>query len=161
PLFAETARSVTGVEPHPDLVALARRRTRRLPNVTVRQGTAQALTVPDSSVDVVHARWSYFFGPGCEPGLAELDRVVRRAGAARCEWSSTTTRPGPPSASGSGAATPTCPTRRRWSGSGRPTAGPGRRWTWAGGSRRGPTWRPSYASSSTAPPPTTSSSGTR
>ena len=25
----------------------------------------------------MHARWAYFFGPGCEPGLAELDRVMR------------------------------------------------------------------------------------
>jgi hypothetical protein len=33
-------------------------------------------------VDVAHARWAYFFGPGCEPGLAELDRVVRRGGTA-------------------------------------------------------------------------------
>jgi SAM-dependent methyltransferase len=82
PRFAQTAASVVGVEPHPDLVALARRRTQALPNVTVRQGTAQALPLPDSSVDVVHARWSYFFGPGCEPGLAELDRVVRRGGVA-------------------------------------------------------------------------------
>ena len=30
----------------------------------------------------MHARWAYFFGPGCEPGLAELDRVVRRGGTA-------------------------------------------------------------------------------
>ena len=82
PWFAETAGSVIGVEPHADLVALARRRTRRLPQVAVHQGTAQALPVPDASVDVVHARWAYFFGPGCEPGLAELDRVVRRGGTA-------------------------------------------------------------------------------
>jgi len=82
PRFAETARSVVGVEPHGDLVALARRRTRRLPNVSVLAGTAQALPLPDASVDVVHARWAYFFGPGCEPGLAELDRVVRRGGTA-------------------------------------------------------------------------------
>lgn len=82
PWFAETAASVVGVEPHADLVALARRRTRRLPNVSVEQGTAQSLPVPDTSVDVVHARWAYFFGPGCEPGLAELDRVVRRGGTA-------------------------------------------------------------------------------
>lgn len=82
PRFAERAASVTGVEPHPDLVALARRRTRRLTNVSVHQGTAQALPVPDASVDVVHARWAYFFGPGCEPGLAELARVVRRGGTA-------------------------------------------------------------------------------
>ena len=82
PRFAESAGSVTGVEPHPDLVAIARRRTRTLPSVTVLQGIAQALPVADASVDVVHARWSYFFGPGCEPGLAELDRVVRRGGHA-------------------------------------------------------------------------------
>jgi hypothetical protein len=38
--------------------------------------------LPDASVDVVHARWAYFFGPGCEPGLRELTRVVRRGGTA-------------------------------------------------------------------------------
>ena len=82
PRFAATAASVIGVEPHPDLAALARRRTRRLPHVTVLDGTAQAIPLPDASVDVAHARWAYFFGPGCEPGLAELDRVVRRGGTA-------------------------------------------------------------------------------
>ncbi|WGL52901.1 class I SAM-dependent methyltransferase [Nocardioides sp. BP30] len=82
PAFAETARSVVGVEPHPDLVALARRRTRRLGHVEVRWGTAQAIPLPDACVDVVHVRWAYFFGPGSEPGLAELDRVVRRGGTA-------------------------------------------------------------------------------
>ena len=80
--FAATAATATGVEPHPDLAALARRRTRSLANVEVRIGTAQALPVPDGWVDVAHARWAYFFGPGCEPGLAELDRVVRRGGTA-------------------------------------------------------------------------------
>lgn len=73
---------MTGVEPHPDLAALARRRVRRLRHVTVLTGTAQQVPLPDASVDVVQARWAYFFGPGCEPGLRELDRVVRRGGAA-------------------------------------------------------------------------------
>ena len=82
PRFAADAATVIGVEPHRDLVALARRRTKRLANVTVHQGVAQELPVADASVDVVHVRWSYFFGPGCEPGLAELDRVVRRGGTA-------------------------------------------------------------------------------
>ena len=82
PWFASSADRVVGVEPHPDLVAIARRRTRRLGNVTVVEGSAQALPLPDASVDVVHARWAYFFGPGCEPGLSELDRVVRRGGTA-------------------------------------------------------------------------------
>ena len=35
-----------------------------------------------TSVDVAQARWAYFFGPGCEPGLRELDRVMRRGGTA-------------------------------------------------------------------------------
>jgi hypothetical protein len=30
----------------------------------------------------VHVRWAYFFGPGSEPGLREITRVVRRGGAA-------------------------------------------------------------------------------
>ncbi len=82
PLFADGARRVTGVEPHGDLVALARRRVRRLANVEVVHGSAAPLALPDRSVDLVHARWAYFFGPGCEPGLAELDRVVRPGGRA-------------------------------------------------------------------------------
>ena len=82
PRFAAAARSVTGVEPHRPLVALARRRTARLPAVEVREGAAEALPLAPASVDVAHARWAYFFGPGCEPGLRELDRVVRRGGAA-------------------------------------------------------------------------------
>ncbi|MGZ5398764.1 MAG: class I SAM-dependent methyltransferase [Nocardioides sp.] len=82
PRFAESAASVIGVEPYPALVTLARRRTRRLPQVSVHEGLAESLPLPDASVDVVHARWAYFFGPGCEPGLAELDRVVRRGGTA-------------------------------------------------------------------------------
>ncbi|HET6627478.1 MAG TPA: class I SAM-dependent methyltransferase [Nocardioidaceae bacterium] len=80
--WADEARSVEGVEPHRDLAALARRRTSRLTNVRVLQGSAQAVPLPDASVDLVQARWAYFFGPGCEPGLAELDRVLRRGGAA-------------------------------------------------------------------------------
>jgi ubiquinone/menaquinone biosynthesis C-methylase UbiE len=82
PRFAGTAASVVGVEPHPDLLAIARRRTRSLPHVRLVPGTAQSVPLPDASVDVVHARWAYFFGPGCEPGLAELARVVRRGGTA-------------------------------------------------------------------------------
>ena len=82
PRFAAEAAHVVGIEPHPPLLALARRRVRGLAGVEVRAGTAQALPVADASVDVVHARWAYFFGPGCEPGLRELARVVRRGGVA-------------------------------------------------------------------------------
>jgi ubiquinone/menaquinone biosynthesis C-methylase UbiE len=82
PAWAADAAEVVGVEPHSGLVSLARRRTRHLPHVRVLQSGAQRLPMPDAGVDVVHARWAYFFGPGCEPGLRELDRVVRRGGTA-------------------------------------------------------------------------------
>jgi SAM-dependent methyltransferase len=82
PYLATSASRVIGVEPHPDLVAVARRRTRLLTHVFVVPGTAQEIPLPDASVDVVHARWAYFFGPGAEPGLRELTRVVRHGGTA-------------------------------------------------------------------------------
>jgi SAM-dependent methyltransferase len=82
PRFAADAARVTGVEPHRALAAAAQRRVRPLANVAVRVGVAQRLPVPDASVEVAHARWAYFFGPGCEPGLAELHRVMRRRGVA-------------------------------------------------------------------------------
>lgn len=81
PVFAERAASVIGVEPHPPLVQRARDRIADLPRVRVREADAAALPLPDASVDLVHARTAYFFGPGCEPGLAEADRVLRPGGA--------------------------------------------------------------------------------
>ncbi|HUR75052.1 MAG TPA: class I SAM-dependent methyltransferase [Sporichthya sp.] len=82
PRLAERAEHVSGVEPRGSLAAAAMRRVRHLSNVTVRQGVAQELPLPTASVDLALARWSYFFGAGCEPGLAELARVVRGGGLA-------------------------------------------------------------------------------
>ena len=48
---------------------------------SVLAGQAERLPLPDASVDLVHARTAYFFGPGCEPGLAEAERVLRPGGA--------------------------------------------------------------------------------
>ncbi|TDV39749.1 methyltransferase family protein [Actinophytocola oryzae] len=80
PRFAATARHVTGVEPHAPLVKLAQNRVAGMPTVEAVLGSAQHLPLPDASVDVAHARTAYFFGPGCEPGLAEADRVLRPGG---------------------------------------------------------------------------------
>jgi SAM-dependent methyltransferase len=80
PVFAATARSVTGVEPHPPLVRRATKLMAGLPNVRVVTGGAQRLPLPAASVDLVHARTAYFFGRGCEPGLVEADRVLRPGG---------------------------------------------------------------------------------
>jgi len=82
PRFAARAHSVIGVEAHRGLATMARRRVCHLRNVSVLTGSAQRLAVPDHSIDVAHARWAYFFGPGCEAGLRQLARVMRRGGVA-------------------------------------------------------------------------------
>ncbi len=82
--FARTASTVVGVEPREPLAALARRRISALSltNASVLEGAAQRLPLADDSVEMIHARWAYFFGPGCEPGLAEVGRVLRPGGTA-------------------------------------------------------------------------------
>ena len=80
PVFARLAASVTGVEPVGRLVARARQRVAGLPNVDVRVGHAQRTELPAASADLVHARTAYFFGPGCEPGMTEADRILRPGG---------------------------------------------------------------------------------
>ena len=90
PRLAETARRVIGVEPHRPLAARAQQRVAGMPPgpdgpgapVTVVVAGAQATGLPPASVDVAIARWAYYFGPGCEPGLAELGRIVRPGGTA-------------------------------------------------------------------------------
>jgi SAM-dependent methyltransferase len=79
PVFAAEAASVIGVEPHAPLVERARERVGDQAQVFL--AGAAALPLPDAAVDLVHARTAYFFGPGCEPGLAEAQRVLRPGGA--------------------------------------------------------------------------------
>lgn len=81
------AARVVGAEPHPPLTALAQARVERLPagsraRISVVAAGAEDLPLPDGSIDIMHARWAYFFGSGCEPGLTELDRVMAPGGLA-------------------------------------------------------------------------------
>ncbi|MDF8264676.1 class I SAM-dependent methyltransferase [Luteipulveratus flavus] len=82
PYLASTATYVIGVEPHLPLYEVATERISGLDHAEVRHGLAQGLPVEDHSIDVVHNRWAYFFGPGCEPGLRELERVMAPGGVA-------------------------------------------------------------------------------
>lgn len=95
PRFATTAARVVGVEPHAPLAQRAWDRVTTAASdsggaargagrglMAVLQGGAQALPLADHCVDVAHARWAYFFGAGCEPGLAELTRVLAPGGVA-------------------------------------------------------------------------------
>jgi SAM-dependent methyltransferase len=84
PRFAERASHVFGVEPHAPSRLRAMRRVAELglEQVSVLAGSAEYVPLRDHSVDVCHARFAYFFPPKCEPGLAELARVLRPGGAA-------------------------------------------------------------------------------
>jgi SAM-dependent methyltransferase len=75
--YAREAAEVIGVEPDPSLLPLAAARD---PRARVLRGSAEHIPLEDRSVDVVHARFAYFFPPGCDAGLAEVMRVLRPGG---------------------------------------------------------------------------------
>jgi SAM-dependent methyltransferase len=78
------AAHVFAVEPHAPsrLAAMRRVAEQGLYNTSLLSGSAEGTPLRDRSVDVVQARFAYFFGPGAEPGLAELERLVRPGAAA-------------------------------------------------------------------------------
>ena len=78
PGYAAEAAAVIGVEPDPALVPLAAARD---PRARVLPGSAEHIPLGDASVDVVHARFAYFWPPGCGAGLAEVRRVLKPGGA--------------------------------------------------------------------------------
>lgn len=80
PRYREAAQ-VVGVEPDSSLLGLARDRPG---GAQVLHGSAEHIPWPDGSVDVVHARFAYFFPhPDFDPtpGLLEVERVLRPGGA--------------------------------------------------------------------------------
>jgi len=82
--FHERAAHVAALEPDPELRLLLMQRIvdRRLTRTSVIGASAASMPLRDHSVDIAHARFAYFFGPGCEPGLAELRRVLKPGGSA-------------------------------------------------------------------------------
>lgn len=77
PGYADEAAEVIGVEPDPALITLAGARD---PRARVLAGSAEHIPLPSQSADVVHARFAYFYPPGCEAGLAEVQRVLKPGG---------------------------------------------------------------------------------
>ncbi|WP_051476884.1 class I SAM-dependent methyltransferase [Arthrobacter sp. Br18] len=78
--YAGTARCLFGVEPDGSLLGLARARTSA---ADVLHGSAEHIPLPDASIDVIHARFAYFFPSptnDCDPGLREALRVLRPGG---------------------------------------------------------------------------------
>lgn len=78
--YAADAAEVIGIEPDPRGRVQAEAAAAALPSARVLAGSAEHTGLPDSSVDVVHARFAYFFPPGADAGLAEVLRVLRPGG---------------------------------------------------------------------------------
>lgn len=84
PRFHAEAQHVFAVEPHgPSRLRIHERVARLgLERASVLAGSAEFIPLRDASVDIVHARFAYFFAPFCGPGLPELERVIRPGGTA-------------------------------------------------------------------------------
>jgi ubiquinone/menaquinone biosynthesis C-methylase UbiE len=84
PRWHAEAAHVIAVEPHDDsrLKIMRRVAELNLERVSVMTGSAERILLPSASVDVIHARFAYFFAPNCLPGLAEVARVLRPGGTA-------------------------------------------------------------------------------
>jgi SAM-dependent methyltransferase len=81
-VYARLAEKVYALEPDPKALPILRGRIRSsgVSNVTVLTAGAEAIPLEENSVHVAYATWAYFFGPGSEPGLAEVERVVQPGG---------------------------------------------------------------------------------
>jgi ubiquinone/menaquinone biosynthesis C-methylase UbiE len=78
-LGAERGAVVTGVDPANVMLRVARRADRH-GTVTWRQGTAEALPLPDHSHDVAWSLATVHHWPDLDAGLAEVARVVTTGG---------------------------------------------------------------------------------
>ncbi len=80
--FHQDAAHVIAVEPDATLrlELMQRIASNQLSRTSVIGASAAALPLTDNSVDIAHARFAYFFGPGSEPGIAELERVLKPGG---------------------------------------------------------------------------------
>jgi SAM-dependent methyltransferase len=80
PRYAAEASRVIGIEPDPGVRTRAARAACAVPSAKVVAGSAEHTGLADRSVDVVHARFAYFFPPGTDAGLTEVLRVLRPGG---------------------------------------------------------------------------------
>ncbi|MDA0566575.1 class I SAM-dependent methyltransferase [Streptomonospora sp. S1-112] len=81
--------SVTGVDPSPEMVAMARRRNAaavRAGRVRLHRGTAADTGEPDAAFDLVLSVNTVAMWPYLDPGMAEFHRVLRPGGRAVITW---------------------------------------------------------------------------
>jgi ubiquinone/menaquinone biosynthesis C-methylase UbiE len=77
-VYAQSAAHVYALEPDASILPVLRGRIKSsgVSNVTVLPGSVEDIALEDGRVEVAYATWSYFFGPGSERGLSEVERVL-------------------------------------------------------------------------------------
>ena len=81
--YSIVADHVYGIEPDPLLGKLMSKRfeANDCKNASYLQSGAEEIPLMNDSVDLVIARFTYFFGtPACIPGLLEVNRILRESG---------------------------------------------------------------------------------
>jgi ubiquinone/menaquinone biosynthesis C-methylase UbiE len=77
---ARLGATVTGVDPAPVMLRLARRLTRRRDRITLRQGAAEALPLPDGSATVLWSIATVHHWSDLDCALSEVGRVLESSG---------------------------------------------------------------------------------
>ncbi|MEW5811076.1 MAG: class I SAM-dependent methyltransferase [Actinomycetota bacterium] len=77
---ARRGARVTGVDPSPTMLTVARRATRRLPALTWAEGTAESLPIADGSASLVWALATVHHWRDVDAALAEIVRVLASGG---------------------------------------------------------------------------------
>jgi ubiquinone/menaquinone biosynthesis C-methylase UbiE len=82
--FARSAAQIYAVEPAEKMCRQFEERfqKRSCANVRLLTASTEQISLPDTSIDIAHARFAYFFGSetACDPGIAEVKRVLKSGG---------------------------------------------------------------------------------
>ena len=81
PFYRPQVREIVGVEPAPQLIAMARRVAERMPTpVTFLEESAEVISLEDNTVDTVVTTWTLCTIPQADRALAEMRRVLKPSG---------------------------------------------------------------------------------
>ena len=82
PFYSDRASHIVGLDPSFELLAMARDVAKRsaVP-VSFLNGSAEAIPLPDKSIDTVVTTWTLCSIPEVERALAEVRRILRPGGA--------------------------------------------------------------------------------
>ena len=79
PLYADHAREIVGLEPHPKLLKMALKKPGRVPTELI-EGSAESIPLEDSSIDTVVTTWTLCSIRDVAIALTEMRRVLKPSG---------------------------------------------------------------------------------